>query len=272
MNQQYEDIRQQSMHWIRQAGLIARARLGTAVASQKPDRSPVTDVDHAVQAALLEAIARHFPCDAVIAEETLSDSDQHASVCSADRCWVIDPIDGTRNYARGLPVFAISVALMEAGSPVVGWVFNPMTGQMHSASRGGGAWLDDERIQAADEPLGDQSFIAVPSGREAALPAIVHEWIDQTVLRSLGSTALHLAFVASGALDAAFSGKCRLWDIAAGVLVAEEAGAVVCSLQGQPYFPLELKAYDGGLMPFLAAGPTLLKQLLAAYHRAESMT
>jgi len=269
MNSPHEQIRQETITWIQKAGAMARDRLGTAVASRKADHSPVTDVDHAVQAALMQTIGRQYPHDAVITEETQANPDRHASVVSAERCWVIDPIDGTRNYARGLPIFTISVALMEAGTPVVGWIFNPMTRQMYSASKSGGAWLDEQRIEATDGPFTGDSFIAVPSGREEPLPPIIHQWMDRAVFRTTGSTALNLALLASGALDAVFCSNCRLWDVAAGILIAEEAGAIVRSPNGQQYFPIDLATYSNATMPFLAAGPTLLNELLTEYQRDE---
>ena len=143
MRTEYEHICDRAMDWARQASVIACERFGTATVSHKADRSPVTDADHAVQDALLQAIAREFPDDAVITEETQAAPDRHKPVAADRRCWVIDPIDGTRNYARSLPSFTISVALMEAGSPVVGLVFDPMTDRMYSATAGGGARLND---------------------------------------------------------------------------------------------------------------------------------
>ena len=156
----------------------------------------MTDVDHAVQDILLERIGREFPSDAVITEETQKHPERHAAVGAAARCWVIDPIDGTRNYARGFPLFSVSVALMEAGRPVLGVIHNPMTGNMYSASAGGGAWLDGAPMKTVDQPQSSGTLIGVPSARRAALPEIIHRWIDRMVLRN-GST-LHLALVASG--------------------------------------------------------------------------
>ena len=110
MKSEYEEMGREAMAWVRAAGVIARDRFGKATVSHKADHSPVTDADHAVQAALQEAIARACPDDAVITEETQVDPERHASVKTARRCWVIDPIDGTRNYARSFPIFTLSVA------------------------------------------------------------------------------------------------------------------------------------------------------------------
>jgi myo-inositol-1(or 4)-monophosphatase len=251
------------MSIVRQAGEMARQRMHTASAHRKADHSLVTDADQAVQDLLMDAIARRFGGDAVISEETQSDPDRHASVATARRCWIIDPIDGTRNYVRKVPFFAVSVGLLSQGSPVVGWVFNPMTDQMYSASSGGGAWLNDTRIYCSQKPPTGDIFIGLPSGREEPLPAVVHDWIDRMVQRATGSTALNISLVAAGCFDAVFGNKCKLWDIAAGAIIVQEAGGHLTDHQGRSYFPFDLAAYGNTPTPFLAGGATLLQQLVA---------
>lgn len=268
MSDEYEEIRSRVIEWTREVGVLARERQGRAVASRKADRSLVTDVDHAVQDILLERIGREFPADAVITEETQESPERHATVGSANRCWVIDPIDGTRNYARGFPLFTISVGLMEAGRPVLGVIHNPMTENMYSAAQGGGAWLDGAPMAAADRPMASGTLIGVPSARRAALPEILHGWMDRMVLRNTGSTALHLALVASGAMDAAYSDDCRLWDVAAGAVIACEAGAVFIRPTGEPHFPMDLTSYVDQDVPFIVAGPHLAATLVAEYKLA----
>lgn len=263
MSAEFERIRVQTIEWARAAGAVARARLGKAVASRKADATVVTDADHAVQALLLDYIGKAYPQDAVIAEETLAAPQHHAAVASARRCWVIDPIDGTRNYARAFPVFSTAIALMDAGCPVVGVIHNPMTGEMYSAALGAGAWWDDRRLQVRDEPKSEGSLMAIPSARRGPLPRYMHDWMDQMVLRNVGSTALHLALVGSGGLDAAFTDDCRLWDVAAGALIATEAGAMVVRPDGSQAFPMDLAGYQAQDVALLAAGPQLARQLLA---------
>lgn len=258
----YEELRDQAAGWILAAGEIALDRFGRAVAQRKADRSLVTDADHAVQSSLMDAIARCCPGDAVISEETQAAPQRHAGVDAARRCWVIDPIDGTRSYARSFPGFCVSLALMEGGMPIVGLVYNPLTRQLYRASAGGGAWLGDRRLQVTDEPLGRDTLLAIPSSRRGPMPAAVHAWIDRLVVRNLGSTALHLALLAAGAIDAVFADECRLWDIAAGELLVREAGGQLISLAGgRPYFPMDLTRYDRGETPFMAAGSATLAVL-----------
>lgn len=240
-------------------------RLGRVGVEQKHDLSPVTDADHAVQAALLDSISRLYPEDAVITEESQACPEAHRAVAQARRCWVIDPIDGTRNYARAIPIFTLSVALMEDGRPVVGLVYDPIGDRMYSASLGGGAWLNDEPVRPLDAPPWDEVYISIPTSRHEQLPPAVHRWIDSLVVRNFGSTALHLAFLGTGSLDAVYCKKSKLWDIAAGALIAGETGARLLSLTGEEYFPMNLSAYANEAMPMLAARPDLLRRLLSEY-------
>jgi len=262
----YDRIRRQVIQWVRPAGIHARSRQQTAVTSRKEDRTPVTDADFAVQAMLLDAIAEAFPDDAVIAEERLDRPGRHAPLASARRCWVIDPIDGTRNYAHGFPLFTVSVALIEAGVPVVGVVYEPSSDAMYSAGLGGGAWCGDRRLRVTDGPLEPDKFLALPSGREEPLPEAVHRWIDRMVCRATGSTALNLALVAAGAVDAAFSFRCSVWDLAGGALLVTEAGGQVVSPAGRPWFPMDLSTQAGQRTPFFAAGPATLAELLTEFN------
>ena len=268
MTPTYDQIRVASGLWVRAAGSIAREMFGRTTMTRKADSSPVTDADHAVQAALLDAIARAYPDDAVIAEETLAEPRRHAPIDRAERCWIVDPIDGTRNYARCYPSFVVSVALMERGRPVVGLVYDPMRDHMYSASAGGGAWFEDRQVHVANETLCRHTLIGMPSSRRGALGGVVHEWIDRMIMRNAGTTALHLALLSAGAMDAVYCDECKLWDIAAGMLLATEAGAKIIPLTGQDLFPVDLPTYTQQQMPFLAAGPKTLAELWVEYQRA----
>lgn len=256
------------IRWVREAGAIARERFGSAVVSRKADRSPVTDADHAVQEALLTAIGRAYPADATITEETQADPGRHAPAATASRCWVIDPIDGTRNYARGFPVFTISVALLEAGSPVVGVVYEPLSDRVYSATRGGGAFSGEQRLGAAGPTSGRGLFMGIPTSRDEKLPPVVHGWIDRMTVRNLGSTALHLVLLASGGLDAVYCKRCRLWDIAAGALLVTETAQKLVPLRDTAYFPLDPATYHNEMMPFIAGRPDLVDQLVDEYRKA----
>jgi len=268
MNDDAADILAYAAEWARAGGRVARRRFGSATASRKHDRTLVTDAEHAVQALLLDAIVKRFPSHAVLTEETMRRPERHAAIEAAEGCWSIDPIDGTRNYWRGVPSFAVSVGVLRSGTPIVGAVYAVMTDQMFTAYAGGGARCDKVRLQVADGPPTHETLIGSPSGHGDPMPATIHEWLDRMTLRNLGATALHLALVAAGALDAAFCLECRLWDVAAGALLVLEAGGRFTDPNGREYFPMsrsQTAARDK--MPFLAAGPNLHRHLLESWRR-----
>lgn len=260
MSEELSHLLVQAIALARSGGEIARARLGSAVASQKHDNSIVTDVDHAVQAHVVDAVAQRFPDHAVITEEALAQPQRHAAFDEAEWCWVIDPIDGTRNYARGLPGFSISIAVLRRGEPVVGAVYAVIEDQMYSAQQGGGAWCDGRRLHVADEPPTGDTVVGTPSGGGDPMPAWAHAMYDDMTLRNFGSAALHLAMVAAGAFDAAFCIDSKLWDIAAGALLVTEAGGVVTDLRGAAHFPVRALRQPPRA-PVLAAGPNLHRYL-----------
>ncbi|HRR83412.1 MAG TPA: inositol monophosphatase [Phycisphaerae bacterium] len=269
VNQEYEALRRESFGWIKAAARIALERLGRADVTRKHDKSPVTDADHAVQDALLASIAKLYPQDAVITEEIQSRPDVHQPVSRSGRCWVIDPIDGTRNYVRAIPVFTVSVAVMENGQPVVGMVYDPVADRMYSASIGAGAWVNADRIERREVPTWNEVYMGIPTSKHEQLPPVVHRWIDTMVVRNFGSTAMHLSLLATGSLDAVYCKKSKLWDIAAGAVIACETGAEVLSLDGREHFPMDLSHYANEPLPMIAARPDLVERLLAEYRTAQ---
>lgn len=261
------DVLTHAIEWAQAGGRVARDRLGAAVASRKADQSPVTDADHAVQALILDAIAVRYPRHAVLTEETIGRPERHARVTEAEWCWVIDPIDGTRNYARGLPIFVTSVAVLCQGVPVAGVVYDVMAGHTYSACAGGGAWRDGARLAVADNPVSHDMIVGAPAGNGNPMPRPVHEWLDRTSMRNLGATALHLAMVAAGCMDAAVCFRSNLWDIAAGALLVAEAGGTVTDLEGKLHFPVSGEwLARPSRTPYLAAGPNLHRCLLATWN------
>lgn len=214
----------------------------------KSARDVVTEVDHLSEALILEAIRRAWPGDGILAEE----SGEHAGTAAAGaaggaapsslgrgRTWVVDPLDGTINYANGIPVFCVSVALVVDGRPAVGVVHDPTRLETFSAAAGGPARLDGRPITASDkERLSDFVVSLALGGRSVAMRARnVRKAIR--VPRSMGSAALALAYVANGRFDAFVQqGGLSAWDVAAAGLIADRAGATVTDLRGGPWFDL----------------------------------
>jgi myo-inositol-1(or 4)-monophosphatase len=232
--------------------------------SRKADCSVVTELDHAIQAHILEAIGSACPDHAVLAEETVASPELHAEPGEARYCWVVDPLDGTRNYTAGLACFSTAIALLDWGEPIVAVVAEHNLDHSYTAIRGRGAMLNDEPIRADRPAAGRDFLIGIPSSRDKLTVNVLRHWIGTNgfVLRNLGSTALHLAMVAAGSLDAAFSKRSKIWDVAAGVLIAAEAGAHVTDPFGDDLVPLDVTADPGLDIPFLVGSPTLHGRLL----------
>ena len=245
-----------------QAGRLAVERMTTARSSRKADRTLVTDADLAAQLLVAEGIASQYADHAVLGEETLPDAPSLPDPAQAEFCWVVDPIDGTRNYARGFPCFCVSLALLRRGEPIVGVVYDPLRDSVYRASAGGGAFLGERKLSAADNPARGDILIGVPSGHNRKMPDAIHAWLDRFNLRNVGSTALHLAYVAAGCLDVAYCRECYIWDIAAGWLLVREAGGTITDPAGGELFPATLEHAKEKDTPFLAAGKTIHTELL----------
>lgn len=196
----------------------------------KPDESPVTSADLAVNHILHDRLSTAFPEDGWLSEETVDNEDR----LSRKRVWIVDPIDGTRSFVRGLPEFCLSVALVENGVPTVAAIFNPATGEFFSAIRGRGVQV--ERLLDSTQPAftSPERPVALVNpwelrvGRLEGLQPHLH-------CRPIGSIAYALALVASGQADAVVTlAGGNEWDVAAGVLLVEESGGRATTAAGHP--------------------------------------
>jgi histidinol-phosphatase len=189
---------------------LPRFRASDLQIETKPDLTPVTDADRTVERALRERIAAERPGDTVLGEE---EGDE-----GGDVRWILDPIDGTKNFSRGLPVWATLIALERDGAVVCGVVSAPALGHRWWAARGEGSWRDGERIAVSGvETLGDAAVSCAYGADLAAFePRVWHA-------RGLGDFWQHV-LVAEGALDAAIDARLSIWDYAAVTVIVEEAG------------------------------------------------
>ncbi|MCH7807669.1 MAG: inositol monophosphatase [Planctomycetes bacterium] len=247
-----------------EAGDICRSRGGPGRISRKADQSVVTETDHAIQAHIVGAIADTYPDHAVVAEETISEGHAHKDPTQARYCWVIDPLDGTRNYAVGFPCFSTAIAVLDRGEPIVGVVAEHNVHSVFSALRGGGVTLNGKVIHRGQPMDGGDVLIGVPSSKDELTVRVVQHWagVKGIVLRNLGSTAVHLALVAGGGLGAAFCVRAKIWDIAAGALLVTEAGGLITDPFGQPRSVFALDGDPNENLPFLAASPARHSRLL----------
>lgn len=235
-----------------QAGRIQMERYERLEQIQaKGPRDVVTEVDHLCEALVMRAVNERYPNDAFYAEE-IGEVAASGSTKSG-RIWIVDPLDGTINYANGIPFFCISIALAAEGRPVAGVVYDPTRDETFAGAVDGPALRNGEPIRVGDkELLGDMVVTLAVGGRgtvrkrREALKAI-------RAHRSMGSSALTLSYVACGRFDAYAQGAgLSAWDVAAAGLIAERAGATVTSLSGGPWFDL---AYPAKKWSCLAASP-----------------
>ena len=211
----------------------------------------VTEADKASERFIQTSIESLCPNDSTLGEEFgLSD-------LQSDNCWVTDPLDGTANYAAGLPIFSVAIGLLRKGSPILGVVFDPNTDRMFSAAKGQAATLNGTAIQAnGRERLDPVGLFGFSSEVMKALNPFMQNLAKG---RSLGSAALHICGVATGHFDGSLDYTTKLWDVTAAAAILEAAGGCVTQPSGEAIFPLpaDSPAYRGASVPFLATNGKL---------------
>jgi myo-inositol-1(or 4)-monophosphatase len=251
----------------RQAGEIVRAsyqrRPGYGPKLQvdlKGEIDPVTEVDHRTEAFILGEIRRRFPGHTLVTEESghLEGNNQQV--------WFIDPLDGTLNYTHGVPLFTVSIAFAEDGLVRLGVIYDPIEEECFSAERGQGAWLNGEPVKVSETKELRRSLLGTgfpydirtnPNNNLANFTRVSR--LVQGV-RNMGSATQDLCYVAAGRLDGYWEIRLSAWDIAAGGLIAQEAGAIVTNLHGDP-------DYLTAPQSILAANPYLHPVLLELINR-----
>lgn len=246
----------QIIHWARQAGAILREGVGKRhTIGFKTDSDLVTEIDQRTEAFIIEQIRGQFPDHTIVGEES-GRLEGHARAC-----WYIDPVDGTTNYAHGLPYFCVSIAFADEMGSRLGVVYDPMLDEMFSAERGKGAWLNDRPIHVSDVQELKRALVVTGFSHNEpevtrvnnVLSALVNDRVQS--LRRMGSSALNQAYVAAGRMDAYWELLVKPWDIGAGVLLVQEAGGTVTRLHG---------SQEGLLEPpcdLLAAAPAIYEEL-----------
>jgi myo-inositol-1(or 4)-monophosphatase len=223
----------------REAGALLLAEFDHPVKiSYKGEVDIVTQADRRSEEAIVTRLHTHFPKHAIVAEEG------GGSESDSGYRWYVDPLDGTTNFAHGYPCFAVSIGLEEEGELLVGVIYQPVTGELFTAIRDEGAYLNQKRIHVSKVDRLATSLLATgfPSVKRTQNPNIHYYW-DFTLrshgVRRDGSAALDLAAVAAGRFDGFWEFGLHSWDTAAGVLLVREAGGVATRLNGQPYRPGE---------------------------------
>ncbi|HZJ47266.1 MAG TPA: inositol monophosphatase family protein [Pyrinomonadaceae bacterium] len=221
----------------REAGAILVQRLGGAKVSNKGDIDLVTEADIASEELIIDRIRSYYPQHAILAEE--SGELVNVGAQRSDWKWLIDPLDGTTNYAHGYPCFCVSIGLENAGTLEVGVVYDPIRDELFAAERGGGATLNGRKIHvsAIDELNSAMVCTGFPYNvRER--PNFARDFTNFTMqaqaVRRDGSAAIDLAYVACGRFDGFWEDGLNPWDIAAGILLIQEAGGLVTNYQNEP--------------------------------------
>ena len=196
----------------------------------------VTEADVAVETMFRKMIGERFPDHTILAEEFGED----AATLGASHCWVFDPIDGTNNYAHGLPIFCASLALEIDGKGEIGAIYDPNRKELFVAERGGGAFLNGRPIGVSRASTLVESMLVTgfPYDIHQRIPEIVGLFGDfvgkARAVRRLGSAALDLCYIAAGRMDGFWEQDLKPWDIAAGTIIVEEAGGRVTDFAGEP--------------------------------------
>jgi myo-inositol-1(or 4)-monophosphatase len=231
----------------------------------KSARDVVTEADHLSEALIVEAIQERFPTDAILAEET----GEHRAVAGEaptsgrGRVWIVDPLDGTVNYANGIPVFCVSIGLVIDGAPAVGVILDPTRNESFAATSDGPATLDGRPINTSDKDKLSDFVISMALAGRAATARARNVRRQIRISRSMGSAALALAYVANGRFDAFIQqGGLSAWDVAAAGLIAERGGATVTAMDGGPWFDLARGPRSIGILAAPPAHHATLRDLV----------
>ncbi|PWT77139.1 MAG: inositol monophosphatase [Bacteroidetes bacterium] len=199
----------------------------------------VTEADHASEKAIFEVIKKEFPSHFILSEEA------GEIVMDSTYKWIIDPIDGTVNFAHGLPLCCVSIGVENNGEMVMGAVFNPFLNEFFFAQKGYGATLNEKKISVSKETEVMKSclvtgfpytYLDLPNGPLEVFSRLIRKGVP---VRRLGSAAMDLCWVAAGRFDGFYEHKLQAWDSAAGFLIVEEAGGKVTDFSGKRYSPYQ---------------------------------
>jgi len=251
----------------RLAGQRAMEEMSYIKVSVKNENELVTQADGICQQIIIDRIKEAYPDHGFLGEEGEQGKLFKQPPRSGDIWWIIDPIDGTNNFAHKVPLFAVSIAAMHQGHPIVGVIFDPANDYMYTAVKDDEAQLNGRHITAGDEDLSEFTSVGLDSHFECknGVPPWAAEIIKLTRFRNLGTTALQMTYVAHGGLAATIVNTPKLWDIAAGAVIGQSAGALFTNWQGAPIFPIDPATYEGTHIPCVLANqkthPKLIQML-----------
>jgi myo-inositol-1(or 4)-monophosphatase len=241
---------------------LLHSEFGRVTSNWKHDGTRVTPIDIAISEAIVRELSAQFPSDQFFSEE-LAVTDKPTPVTSRFS-WVLDPIDGTNNYAKGIAYCAISLALLENGLPVYGLVYDMSRRVLIQGGPGFGLFDGDRPAQVKTSPLDAQSLIGFHSPYDRKFAHDAQIIVENFKIRGLGSSTLHLAYVAVGILDATVDHNVKIWDIAAAVPLCLAGGGEVQFLNGEQ-FPMRQFDLKMGRIQYIAGNAavcTRMRELL----------
>ncbi|MEA3328496.1 MAG: inositol monophosphatase [Candidatus Omnitrophota bacterium] len=221
----------------RQAGAILGDNFGRPLTvKNKEDWSLVTDIDIQAEKKILELIKKNFPEDDILSEEDEAvGSDPWAVALAEGFRWVIDPLDGTHNYIKKIPIFGTSIAVEFKNEVVLGAVYMPLAGEFYFAEKGKGAYCNDRRMEVSKRPLNQVTMLydsTIRYNKKLMIESLGKIADKVFNIRMLGSTARSLSYLAEGKVDLEIEFSDKPWDFAAGLLLVEEAGGRATDLRG----------------------------------------
>jgi len=259
-----KDFKECAIEIAREAGIFLKNKLNSVhTIDYKGEINLVTEVDKISEEIITSKITTLFPDHDILAEE-FTDIDS-----GSDFRWIIDPLDGTTNYAHGYPFFCVSIALEKLDTMIVGIIYDPMLDEMFVAEKGKGAFLNDREIHVSNTRGIIKSLLAtgfpydIQKDSQNNLNYFNEMILKAQAIRRAGSAALDLAYVAAGRFDGFWELKLNPWDIAAGWLLVEEAGGIVTDMGGNDYY-LESSS-------ILASNGRIHREMMAVLESASSI-
>jgi myo-inositol-1(or 4)-monophosphatase len=248
----------------RLAGKRALKEMEHIVVSIKSADQLVTQADGLCQQIIIDRIKKTFPDDGFIGEEGKGgELFKQFPKGKSKTWWIIDPIDGTTNFAKGMPLFAVAVGAITQGQGVVGVIYEPATDSMFSGIKDGPAQFNGKTIHTSDDGFNQFSSVGTDSFFDGKVPKWVIELTKRARSRSLGSSCLQLAYLAKGSLVGVVFVRPKIWDIAAGIVIAESAGATISDWKGNKIFPFDCEKYEGTEIETAGGNKKVYNEILA---------
>ncbi|MEM7479012.1 MAG: inositol monophosphatase family protein [Planctomycetota bacterium] len=223
----------------RLGGTVLRDQMGKAAVREKAPADLVTDADIGSQQAIEKLLTSRFPQYEFLGEES-TDSEREKAIASGKPLWIVDPLDGTANFVHRLPGFSVSIALVESGEPIVGAVYDPLADVIYCANKEGQVTKNGKSIAASgcediSKAMVCCSFRPSVARSDPEVEQFLCVLERSQSLRRLGSAAMNLCYVAEGCLDAYWANSLKTWDVAAGYLIARNAGALFSHVDGSQF-------------------------------------